>query len=501
MRLLAEPPNGVDLDDVLETLLRLNPSALDKEQARYALLRMTPNAELADPQVVETFILLGLTEHEKLEYSKKLLRLLHDHREEVESFTNLVSALGQVGANDRDKQQALTVLEGLLVDPPENLDFLDLMNALSQLEQTEQGRQQAWQALVRLADQPGWHDNLDRALFHFAETEPNRHTALARLLTLTRYFGALGAASSEMLMNALIRFVETENDKQQAREAILQGLGSTASGYSRAIATMASTLARLTPTKQDQQRTKEVLIRIICGWSTPLFKSLLGHNARDLVSALIQLDLTEQERQQVREALLGILMGEPSVFAVGELAGALVMLSAREQLQEDQRVGRQALLKALNSLAINSNADHRVMVNRTVSTLIQLNPTEQDKQVARKALLEILSHPSEPYINDIHYALDSLLQLIPTEEDLQRGRDALLRLLADESDASNANFLARAKSVGSARQPTISKAGGPGAITPPVELLAAVRQNSPVGVWLAAIPSLDVLSPIIQKDN
>ncbi len=83
--------------------------------------------------------------------------------------------------------------------------------------------------------------------------------------------------------------------------------------------------------------------------------------------------------------------------------------------------------------------------------------------------------------------------LDPTAEDKRQARHALLGLLAGESDSEVAGRLAD----GLARlDPTVHdlRTWRAWAVPPTAELLAAVRRNSALTNWLAALPSLTSLS-------
>ncbi len=86
-----------------------------------------------------------------------------------------------------------------------------------------------------------------------------------------------------------------------------------------------------------------------------------------------------------------------------------------------------------------------------------------------------------------------LAPLGPTAEDKRQARHALLGLLAGETSADTAERLAD----GLARlDPTVHdlRTWRAWAVPPTAELLAAVRRNSALTSWFAALPSLTSLS-------
>ena len=86
-----------------------------------------------------------------------------------------------------------------------------------------------------------------------------------------------------------------------------------------------------------------------------------------------------------------------------------------------------------------------------------------------------------------------LAQLDPTAEDKRQAREALLGLLARETDSGVAERLAGALAQ---LDPTVHdlRTWRAWAVRPTAELLAAVRRNSALTNWLAALPSLTSLS-------
>ena len=86
--------------------------------------------------------------------------------------------------------------------------------------------------------------------------------------------------------------------------------------------------------------------------------------------------------------------------------------------------------------------------------MVQLDPTAEDKRQAREALLGLLAGQTDGYVAE--ELADGVVQLDPTVRDLSTWRAW--------------------------------------AVPPTVELLAAVRRNSALAVWLAALPSLTSLS-------
>ena len=123
--------------------------------------------------------------------------------------------------------------------------------------------------------------------------------------------------------------------------------------------------------------------------------------------------------------------------------------------------------------------------------MAQLDPTAEDKRQARDALLGLLAGETDGGVAE--RLAGGVAQLDPTAEDKRQARDALLGLLAGETDSEVAEQL-----VGGVAQldPTVHdlRTWRAWAVRPTAELLAAVRRNSALTDWLAALPSLTSLS-------
>ena len=86
-----------------------------------------------------------------------------------------------------------------------------------------------------------------------------------------------------------------------------------------------------------------------------------------------------------------------------------------------------------------------------------------------------------------------MVQLAPTAEDQRQAREALLGLLAGQTDGYLAEKLVAEVIQLDPTVPDLSTWRA-WAVPPSVKLLAAVRRNSALAAWLAALPSLTSLS-------
>jgi hypothetical protein len=121
----------------------------------------------------------------------------------------------------------------------------------------------------------------------------------------------------------------------------------------------------------------------------------------------------------------------------------------------------------------------------------QLDPTAEDRSQAREALLARLAGETDSWVAAVLAGV--MAQLDPTAEDSSQAREALLARLAGETDSWEAERLA---GVMAQLDPTVHdlRTWRAWAVRPTAELLAAVRRNSALISWLAALPSLASLS-------
>jgi len=185
--------------------------------------------------------------------------------------------------------------------------------------------------------------------------------------------------------------------------------------------------------------------------------------------------------RQAREALLELLPRADG-WAAEPLADGLALL---DPTAEDKRQAREALLELLAQAANSEEAAY------LADRLALLDPTAEDKRQAREALLGLLARAANSL--EAAYLAGGLALLDPTAEDKRQAREALLELLAQADRSWEAGRLAD----GLARlDPTVHdlRTWRAWAVRPTAELLAAVRHNSALTNWQAALPSLTSLS-------
>ena len=470
--LLAGQTNGWVAGQLVGGLAGLDPTAEDKRQAREALLGLL--AGQADGsvagQLVGQLVQLDPTAEDKRQGRSALLGLLADQTGSW-GAERLVGAVVQLAPAAEDKRQAREALLSLLPRQTDHRAAGQLMDGLAGLDPTPEDKRQAREALLGLLvrQTDSWvAGQLVGGLAGLDPTAEDKRRAREALLGLLA--GQTNGSVAGQLVGGLAGLDPTAEDKRRAREA-LAGLDLTAEDKLQA----REALAGLDPTAEDKRQAREALLSLLAGQTETL-------NAQQLVGRLVQLDPTAEDKRQGRSALLGLLAGQTGSWDAERLVGAVVQLAPAA---EDKRQAREALLSLLAGQTDNS------VTEQLMDGLAGLDPTPEDKRRAREALLVLLvRHPDSWAAEQL---VGAVVQLAPAAEDKRQVRKALLWLLARQTDNSVAEQL-----VGGVVQldPTIRDLSTWRAWTalPTPGLLAVARRNSPLLVWLAALPSLSPLS-------
>ena len=237
------------------------------------------------------------------------------------------------------------------------------------------------------------------------------------------------------------------------------------------------------------------------------------------LAGMAQLDPTAEDKRQARAALLGLLAGQTDGRVAGALADGVVQLARRRRTsarpvgaaraagRADRRPGgRDAAGQAgparpdsggqapgpralLGLLAADTNGYRG---RQLVARLAQLDPTAEDKRQAREALLGLLAGQTNG--GRPHELAARLAQLDPTAEDKRQAREALLWLLAGKTEQRGGRTAGGQAGPARPDSPRSQRTWRARAVRPTAELLSAVRRNSALTSWLAALPSLASLS-------
>ena len=462
--LLAGETGGGAAGALADALARLDPAAEDKRQAREVLLGLLAReTDWGATSLADALARLDPAAEDKRQAREVLLGLLA--RETIWVPPELADALDRLDAAAEDKRQAREVLLGLLARQANpSADAVPLTGAPPAMAH----------ALARYdpADRAAL---LARALARLDPAAEDKRQAREVLLGLLARQANPSAAAR--LAGALDWLDPAAEDKRQAREVLLGLLAHETNGW--AAARLADVLARLDPAAEDKRQAREALLGLLAhetnGWA-----------AARLADVLARLDPAAEDKRQAREALLGLLAHETNGWAAARLADVLARL---DPAAEDKRQAREVLFGLLAR-----QAGYLFMFDRAgrlADALARLDPTAEDKRQAREVLLGLLARETTGWVAaGLAGALD---WLDPAAEDKRQAREVLLGLLARETTGGAAARLADALAQ---LDPTVHdlRPWRAWAVPPTTELLAAVRRNSALTNWLAALPSLTSLS-------
>ena len=461
-------PTAEDRRQALEALLaRL--AVETNSEALLALLAGETNSVVAAERLVGGVTQLATTAEDRRQALEALLALLAGETDSGVAEV-LAGGVAELDPTAEDRRQALEALLVRLASETDSWGAERLVGGLAQLDPTAEDRRQARDALLALLagkTNSGGAARLVGGVAQLATTAEDRRQARDALVA--RLTGKTNSGEAEQLVGGLAQLDPTAEDRRQARDALLARLAGETNGYMAAV--LAGGLAQLDPTAEDKHQARDALLARLAGKTN-------GYAAERLVGAVAQLDPTAEDRRQALEALLALLAGETDSGGAAVLVGGLAEL---DPTAEDRRQAREALLALLAGETDSGGA--AVLVGG----LAQLDPTAEDRRQARDALLARLIGKTNGYAAE--RLVGGLAQLDPTAEDKRQARDALLARLAGKTNSGEAEQL-----VGGLAQldPTVHdlRTWRAWAVRPTAELLAAVRQNSALTSWLAALPSL-----------
>ena len=461
-------------------LAQVDPVAEDKRQARETLLGLLAGAtggRVAAVLLAGALAQLDPVAEDKRQAREALLGLLARATVGLMAArlaAGLAGALAQLATVAEDKRQAREALLVLLAGESDGGVAAGLAGALAQLDPVAEDKRQAREALLGLLageSDGGVAARLAGALAQLDPVAEDKRQAREALLVLLA--GESDGGVAARLAGALAQLDPVAEDKRQARGALLVLLAGASDGG--VAAGLAGALAQLATVAEDKRQAREALLVLLAGASD-------GGVAAGLAGALAQLDPVAEDKRQAREALLVLLAGATGGWVAEQLAGALAQLAT---VAEDKRQARGALLVLLAGATDSWSAE------QLAGALAQLDPVAEDKRQAREALLVLLAGATDSW--SAEQLAGALAQLDPVAEDKRQARGALLVLLRGETNPWVAVQLAGRLAQ---LDPTVHdlRTWRAWAVRPAAELLAAVRRNSALTNWLAALPSLTSLS-------
>ncbi|MGD0241878.1 MAG: hypothetical protein ABSB59_16340 [Streptosporangiaceae bacterium] len=550
--LLALPGIGpfFGVRELLQEIARLSVTAQDRARVREvlvtALVRWAPSA--VTEETVRAVAELTATAEERKRVRDALLAHLADEPSPAAArrLTTVVAGLDPTAEDlARVRQTLITLLAGQ-ADPEEARYLADAVVALgvSAEEQTPIRR-----ALLTLLAGPAADRGLAAAVAGLdppPEDLARLRQLLLALLARRMRLAAAGMAGLDeisQLAAAVAEYGGSEADLAQARAVLLVLLERETSAY--AAARLTATLAGLNPPAPDLARVRRALLALLARRSSPaevgelanalarlgmpvpdsvpaketLLASLRAwpRAGLELAEAVARLSPSAEDRERANRALVAMLVEEPRPGVARELAQALTGLdpSAADRaraaralialmaswVRRETARDLMAALAALTPTAKERDEARHLLVTsieaqtrpgrarRLAEVLAGLEPFAADRARARAALLAFLTPElGRQQARELAFAIAGLAV---TDEERVLARHVLLGLLAGETSSRAVTELVDA--VAGLRPAVADLAGLPGWDVPlPDRLLAAMRANSPLAGWLAALPQLRV---------
>jgi hypothetical protein len=370
---------------------------------------------------------------------------------------------------EKDRHQAYDVLLGLLAKQADNptsfIIVADLIDSLIHLNPSEEGKRRVREALLGLLAREGngrMAAQLAGEITHLDATENDKHAARQAFLGLLALQNN-GLAAKE-LASAVMHLDPTEENRRQAREALLDALAR--ENDSPTTADLITKVVKLAMVEADMTQFRNTLLEMLTR-DTGRWKT------KRIVAAVVRLATTETDKSHVRETMLD-LARETDSWRAREMMAGLTQLAVTEA---DKRRIRERVLEMLVHEA------NGVVASELVSELVKLEPSPKDERRACDLILRMLARESSSFVSC--FLADGLVRLRPTPEDKRQARHALLKLMNDDADGFLDAALVHL-------DPTVHDLGPwhSWAVPPTTQLLIAARRNSPLPVWLAALPSL-----------
>jgi hypothetical protein len=536
LRLLGDGSDFWAADTLGYNIVRLAPAAADKNQAKEVLLKLLArDTGWSLREIAEVALGLASTEEDKLQVRDALLEKLAGSidpwmaRWMMQCVVELTSTAGDQG---KVTDKLLTMLGSTSDGPIAQL----LVDSVVQLAPSAEAKQQAVQELSwMLANHwgHGWTSEAyaDGLIRLGASPEEKSQAREALLGTLA---GREAGWAAEHLAASLLLLGPAAGDKQRAREASLRWLAEPADG--QLAAALGHAIAQLDPTPEDKRLAREELLEWLADpdslWVTRRLASavvrlapaaedkpqaldgMLGllagaadrKTAEVLADSAVTLAPTAEEKGHARQALLEMLDGATDGGTVPVIARCMLQLEPTAQDGQRARAVLAALLPSLAhgpafemepgtviSMSPGSEDERRVreVVLGPVGVIIQLGPTEEETHLALETLLRWLADPGDQWQADAWVA--GVVQLAASEQNKRYAREAMLGQLPSQTK----DWAAAALISGVTRlDPAIEDLNGwhTWTVPPSPELLAAVRRNTALPIWLTALPALAPLS-------
>jgi hypothetical protein len=454
----------------METINRLDPTAEDRQKIRELLLDQLsrPWADFQwAAEAAQAIAQLDPTAQDRRNVQEILLsQLATTSARDAEDLAPMVALFA---VTETERMHAREALLRLLAREEAAGETAELAEAMTRLSVTAEERFRTRQSLLQLLHrEEGSVAGLANAVVQLSLTATE--CAQSRQALLDILSSEISSESAAWGAKAITGLEPTTEDLRQARTKLLKLLARETGSWESQL--LAQALTGLEPTAQDRHQACGKLIKLLNRKSSSMMAALLT----ETIAALSPM---EEDRQLALEALMRLLVRVESDDAAARLGEALTQLADTS----DQCAQARELL--LRRLAIETHGPTAVHVADTIASL---NPTAEHLDLARKALQRLLVHETHSW--DACMIGQRLARLEPTPEDCREARGALLKLLVKKvGKRGGAQQLQTALAE---LRPTVHDLNTWRAwsLPPTMELLAAIRRNSSLDVWLSVLPSL-----------
>jgi len=495
-------------------VVRLAPAAKDKREDREALyaLLASETTHPAGASTLDEFVRLAPAEADKRETREALLALLAllGARTDTRLAVTLADTVNQLDPTPADQHQSRERLIALLTDPADRSAASQLADCVLRLDPTAGDKRRVREAVLAILTGLARNPLVPRLLDGVVEMDSLTGAEASARGPRLRHFPpdyATGWAAIH-LANSVTRLDPTVEDQRQAREVLLAQLnGQRDDGVAIQLANI---MINLDPTAEDTYAARKALLVLLEGQTSSV-------SARELADMLVDLASTAEERRDTREALIE-LVARPVAFLAStdsppaplltlldnrdgcELAvGVTDAVAQLDPTPEDKQRLRDALLLMLLGPVLEQRVSQVVsMPQDRQRAHEQIRLWSQAKESDGPASDELVDRiigivtTEEPKNRPSAMAISLSAQLArfePSAEEQRVARQILIGLLTTQTDESAAESLADAMIQ---LHPGIRDLDSwpSWAAIPPAILLSEVRRNSSPADWLAALPSL-----------
>ncbi len=532
-------------------LAQLDPTPDDRSKGRRALLAaITRHTRLSlvqgTPDVVMALSELCPSDQEKQATRHQILRLLEDRANARAAFA-LAAMINGLGPSPQELHQAADLLVGMTSSATNEHDIGCCIEAMTQLATVPELRARLRGDLLVVLERRislSVDSAVCKGLVTLSVTDSERRSACESLL---QFVASAGISSLWSEGKAISRLSTSAADRENSTAALIALLESQKDSYKAA--TLGESIAELSPSHGHKATATAVLTALLRDetdeWNAyALSSSLLSlqadsgeqslvketlrkcldvpgdHTLADLAaSTLIRCNPSSTDKERILDVHLQALDHaiefaravpyEHEIRDLAERASTIAKLDPVPALREDLRA---VLLKEIaREIAKRPRPGSSFTLTDSgmaskIRAAIRLSPTPDEKAGLRADLLEIteIHGATDDYsaqnrlldLNNIADAVaDGIAQLSPDESEKQQARQEITRILASPLDRSVARALVNGLA---ALQPTIRDLEAIPAHYRSLisrRLLDAVRRNSSLDDWLAALPPLEPLPP------